>query len=297
LSLDGSSRKVQRRLSGLAHGLAFGATLYGALLVSVILALPGIWSRRWIAAVVGRVARISVPIALWLGGVRVEGRGGERIAGLADGFILVANHASNLDPIALIRVLGRVDLAFVAKAETLRRPLFGRMIRGIGWFGVERESLAALKKLKEEVEARRRGGWVPDLVVFPEGTRSVDGRLGRFRIGPFLLAVQTGLPIVPAVIRGTAALHPRNALAVHPGTVRVDVGEPIFPPPGKVKAAGLVDAAESMMRRAEAIFRAVPDLNAVDGELEAAFAAAAPVPAAAPAPVATRARSAVQGFS
>ena len=68
------------------------------------------------------------------------------------------------------------------------------------------------------------------------------------------------------MIRGTAPIHGRNAFACYPGTVRVDVLPPIEPP-GKLSAAEILDAVAALQKKAEAIYRAVPDLNRVDGDL------------------------------
>jgi 1-acyl-sn-glycerol-3-phosphate acyltransferase len=263
-------------MSGLVHGFALGAVLYGFLVVVYVLVLPiGRWPRLSSRVVVG-LTRAMVPLALWVARVRVRGTGAERAAELArgPGYIIIANHASNLDPLALIKVLGRTDLAFVAKAETLRRPMLGRLLRAIQWFAVERDSLVALKRFEEQVAARRRGGWVPNLVIFPEGTRSDDGRLQPFRLGPFLLSVRTGIPILPVVIRGTQRLHRRNAFAVYPGEVSVDFLPAIAPPAGRLGAAELTAAVEKLARRAAAIYSAVPDLTEASGELPALEAAA-----------------------
>ena len=270
-----SSIPLARRTSGLLHGLALGAVLYLFLVVTFAVVLPILWRPRWTSRVVRFMARGMVPLALAGAGIKVRASGLEHARSLEQGrgYVLIANHASNLDPLALMKVLGRVDLSFVAKAETLRRPLLGRLLRAIGWFAVERESPIAFKRFQEEVEARRKAGWVPNLVVFPEGTRSPDGTLQPFRMGTFLLAARTRLPILPVVIRGTAPLHPRNAFACYPGTVRVDVLPPIEPP-GKVSAAEILDAVAVLQKRAEAIYRAVPDLNRADGELPSAGLAA-----------------------
>ena len=263
-----SSYPLTRRLSGLLHGLALGGVLYTFLVVTFVIALPVLWRPRWTRAVVRGSGRLMVPLALAGGGVRVRSSGLQHVRALerGRGYILIANHASNLDPLALMKVLGRVDLSFVAKAETLRRPLLGHLIRAIGWFAVERESPVAFKRFQEEVEARRKAGWIPDLVVFPEGTRSTDGKLQPFRMGTFLLAARCRLPILPVVIRGTAPLHSRNAFACYPGTVKVDVLPPIEPP-GKMSAAEILGAVAALQKRAEAIYQAVPDLNQSDGEL------------------------------
>jgi 1-acyl-sn-glycerol-3-phosphate acyltransferase len=270
LATQPSSVPLGRRISGWLHGLALGAVLYGFLVVTFVLVLPFLWRPSWARRIVFFTTRPMVPLSLFVAGVKVRGSGLEHARELerGRGYILIANHASNLDPLALIKVLGRVDLAFVAKAETLRRPLLGRILKTIGWFAVERESPVAFKRFQEQVEARRKEGWVPNLVVFPEGTRSLDGTLQPFRMGTFLLAARARLPILPVVIRGTSPLHRRNAFACYPGTVRVDFLPPIEPP-AKVKAADILDVVAAMQRKAEAIYRSVPDLNLADGELPA----------------------------
>jgi 1-acyl-sn-glycerol-3-phosphate acyltransferase len=270
LATQPSSVALGRRLSGLLHGLGLGAVLYLFLVFTFAILLPILWQPRWCRRVVGWSGRIMIPLALVAAGVRVRKSGVDTARELerGKGYILIANHASNLDPLCLMKVLGRVDLAFVAKAETLRRPLLGRLLRAVGWFAVERESPVAFKRFQEEVEARRKTGWVPNLVVFPEGTRSTDGQLQPFRMGTFLLAARARLPILPVVIRGTAPLHPKNAFTCYPGTVRVDI-LPAIVPPAKVSAADILDVVAALQKKAEAIYRAVPDLNRADGDLPA----------------------------
>ena len=257
-------------MRGFFHGLALGTALYLPLLVVFVLVLPLLWHRGWTRAVVLAAARLVVPLSLWAGGVRVRSSGVEHARALEKrgGYILIANHSSNLDPLALMHVLGQVDLAFVAKAETLRRPLAGRLLEAVGWFGVVRESPLAFKRFQEQVEARRRAGWTPNLVIFPEGTRSEDGRLRPFHMGTFLLAARLRLPILPVVIRGAQPVHRRGAFACYPGPVSVDVLPPIEPP-GKCKPMELLDKVAELQRRAEALYKAVPDLNQAEGELPA----------------------------
>lgn len=268
MSTNRPSIPLGRRGLGILHGLGLGATLYLSLVVVAVITIPILWRPRWVARVTRFVADRAVPLSLWAGGVKVRAQGVERARELAAtrGYMVIANHASNLDPLALMKVLGSTDLAFVAKAETLRRPLLGRLLRAIGWFGVERESPVSFKRFQEEVNARKRTGWVPNLVVFPEGTRSVDGTLQPFRMGAFLLAARCRLPILPVIIRGASPLHRRNAFACYPGVLRVDVLPPIEPP-AKLSAADLVAQVGTMQKRAEELFRSVPDLNQVDGEL------------------------------
>jgi 1-acyl-sn-glycerol-3-phosphate acyltransferase len=257
---------LTRRAQGVFHGIGFGGTLYGALVASTVALLP---TRRGSEAerkVVHGIIRRMIPTSLLLGGIRLDVSGREHLAdpALAQGYVLVANHASNLDPVALIQAVGRIDLTFVAKAETLRRPFLSRILQALPWLPVERDSLAALKKLTEDVKQRRATGWIPRLVVFPEGTRSEDGRLQPFKIGPFLLAAHLGVPILPVVLRGTFALHKKNAFMVYPGRIQVDIGAPIMPPvltaTGPRRDLAAVDAAAMLLEKTKAIFHAVPEI-------------------------------------
>ncbi len=271
--------KAVRLAGGVVRGILFGGTLYTMLVVVFLITLPIRWRPTWVKAVTIFAARIAVPLCLFFGGIRVRVAGREWLAGLGDGpRLLVSNHASNLDPLALMTLLGRYDLSFVAKAETLRRPLFGGLLKAVGWFAVERENLVSLKRFQEEVKARAKTGWTPELVIFPEGTRTRDGKLQPMRLGTFLLAAQMRAPIVPIVIRGTYPLHKRNAFLVFPGTVRVDVMPPIYPPAGKIDGHKIVDAAGDLQKQTEAVFRAVPDLTKVRDDLAVE---AAPAPAVA----------------
>lgn len=253
---------------GLLRGVTFGAALYLSLVVASLLALPVLFSERAVRACMLGVSKYTVPLSLWAGAIRVTGKGMEHVHACKDGYILIANHASNVDPLAMMQLLRRINLNFVAKVETLRRPFLGRLLRAIEWLPVERESLAALKKLIELVREKRKVGWVPALALFPEGTRSEDGKLKPFKIGPFMLAAELGLPIVPVVIRGTFPIHKRNAFRVYPGPVHVEFHPPIAPPAlptGKTRALAAVDAAAALKKQAEVIFTAAADLT-VAGE-------------------------------
>jgi len=251
---------------GIFRGLAFGAALYLSLVVASLLALPVIFSEKGVRAAMLGVSKYTVPLGLWAGNIKVTGKGMEHVEGCKDGYILIANHASNVDPMAMMQLLDRINLHFVAKVETLRRPFLGRLLRAIPWLPVDRESLAALKKLVDLVKEKRKAGWVPALVLFPEGTRSIDGKLKPFKIGPFMLAAQLGLPIVPAVIYGTFPIHKRNAFKVFPGPVHVEFHPPIPAPSlegAKNKALAVVDAAAALKKQAEAIYTAAGDLTTI----------------------------------
>jgi 1-acyl-sn-glycerol-3-phosphate acyltransferase len=164
------------------------------------------------------------PSALWLAGADLEVR---RLAPLPDGpAIYVSNHESALDIWVLFCAIPR-NLRFLAKRELFHIPIFGWYLALAGFVAVDRENharaVAALKRAGEIV----RGGI--SLIVFPEGTRSTDARVHPFKKGPFVLAMEARVPVVPVAIVGTSAITPKRRLEVHPGTVRVATGAPIDP--------------------------------------------------------------------
>ncbi|HHV62202.1 MAG TPA: 1-acyl-sn-glycerol-3-phosphate acyltransferase [Firmicutes bacterium] len=136
--------------------------------------------------------------------------------------ILVANHVSLLDPIVVGCALKR-RVWFMAKAELFRNRAFGRVLRWLGAFPVRRgeSDREAFHRCFQVLEA----GLV--LGIFPEGTRSVDGRLGRFSSIAAVLSSKTGAPIVPVGVLGTGRILRRGSFIPNLGRVVVRIGPPI----------------------------------------------------------------------
>lgn len=139
-------------------------------------------------------------------------------------YIIMSNHQSNFDIPVLLAHL-RCQFRWLAKAELFKIPIFGRGMRGAGYIPIDRsDRRAAIRSLQTAAETIRNGSSV---MIFPEGTRSLDGRLRSFKKGGFVLAVDAGVPIVPVVIHGTFAVMPKSGLRIRPGRVCVEVLEPI----------------------------------------------------------------------
>jgi 1-acyl-sn-glycerol-3-phosphate acyltransferase len=164
--------------------------------------------------------KILKPLAVFLMrtwfGLRV--RGAEHIPSSGPALI-VSNHQSLLDPPA-IGGAARRQIYFLAKAELFRIPLFGRLIRAVHARPVRREgsdprALRTAALLLEEGKA---------LLVFPEGTRSLDGRLGEAKPGVGMLAVTSGAPVVPAYVSGTLEALPKGAAWPRRSQVSVSFG-------------------------------------------------------------------------
>jgi 1-acyl-sn-glycerol-3-phosphate acyltransferase len=138
--------------------------------------------------------------------------------------VFLANHQSLFDiPALLVAVPGR--FRFVAKQSLFRIPIFGTALGAAGFVSVDRGDRTAARQSFAAAEQWLRDG--ESILVFPEGTRSTAGALLPFKRGGFLLALRTGLPIVPVGIRGTQQVQPRSRWSIQPGDVQVRFGTPI----------------------------------------------------------------------
>jgi 1-acyl-sn-glycerol-3-phosphate acyltransferase len=138
--------------------------------------------------------------------------------------ILMANHQSNFDIPVL---LGRLPVQFrwLAKEELFKIPIFGRGMRGCGYISIDRTNRKlAFESLKEAARKIREG---VSVMIFPEGTRSMDGKIRPFKKGGFVLSVDAGVPIVPIIIHGTRAIMPKGRLMIRSQDVRMEVLAPI----------------------------------------------------------------------
>lgn len=139
--------------------------------------------------------------------------------------ILVVNHASWFDVLALAAALpGRY--LFVAKQELEKIPLFAHAARSCGHIFIDRSdrnrAVESLEMARERLDKEN-----PTIIMFPEGTRSPTGALQPFKKGAFVLAIQTGVDIVPAAISGSREVMRKHSLLIRPGTIRVRFGDPI----------------------------------------------------------------------
>lgn len=126
----------------------------------------------------------------------------------------------------LVEQLPRI-VRFIAKAELFRIPVFGWYLRLGGHVRVDRgDPVQAIRSLRAAAALVRSG---TSLIVFPEGTRSCDARVQPFKKGPFALAMEAGVPVVPVAIAGSAAVTPTRRIEVRPGVIRVAMGEPLLP--------------------------------------------------------------------
>ena len=160
-----------------------------------------------------------------LAGLRVQVFGREQ---LEDGraYLFMANHTSNLDPPLVTPELHR-RVSIMAKQELFRIPLFGRAMRAGEFIAVNRKDrVAAIESVRQAARTLQSG---LGMMVFPEGTRSRDGRLLPFKKGPFHLAMEAGVPVVPITIVGTHDAWPKGGLVLRNGPIEIYFHAPIDP--------------------------------------------------------------------
>lgn len=195
-----------------------------------------VWTAGWIlvalvvCAVTRRRApglalarRVWAPGALWAGGVRLEAAGLERLD-RSRPCLFAVNHQSWLDIPVLFATLP-VPVLFLAKRELGRVPFLGWYMEAMGMVLVERGDREDAVRSVEAVAARLREGW--SVLSFPEGSRTRDGRVQRFKSGSLTAAIEAGVPVVPVALDGAARALPRGGFRPRPSRIRVLIGDPI----------------------------------------------------------------------
>ncbi len=140
------------------------------------------------------------------------------------GVLLVANHQSFLDPPLIGSYLQR-EMHFMARRTLFKNPLFGALIGRCNAFSIERDT-ADVKGVRNAIDRLQRGNI---LLVFPEGTRTRDGTVGRMKAGIGMLAERAAVPIVPVLIEGAYKVWPKRALIPRLGRIRLVFGKPMRP--------------------------------------------------------------------
>jgi 1-acyl-sn-glycerol-3-phosphate acyltransferase len=169
------------------------------------------------------LGRFGIRVGLLLAGLRVVVKGRERLADVRN-TVVMANHVSLLDAPVLFQVLG-VELKAVAKKEVFAFPFLHRCLRYAGFIEVDRSNREqAARAIQAAVASLKEGH---SFLIFPEGTRSRDGRLGSFKKGGFVVAIDAASRILPVALSGVQELMPRGSFRIRPGTIHVEVLDPV----------------------------------------------------------------------
>jgi 1-acyl-sn-glycerol-3-phosphate acyltransferase len=194
--------------------------LYFSLAMLLVLPLLVLWS-----LITGDVKFMynrfqeGLRIGLRIAGIHVRVEGLENIpAGVC---IFASNHASNLDPVALTPNIPR-RISLLAKKEVFKIPILSKAIRLAKLIPVDRgDSEAAAESVDLAIKYLKEG---LSFCVYPEGTRSRDGRLLPFKRGTFVMALRAGVPVVPVSLAGTQNLMRKGDWRIYPGEVTVRFG-------------------------------------------------------------------------
>jgi 1-acyl-sn-glycerol-3-phosphate acyltransferase len=205
-------------------------------LLSFILAQTALWSvisiLLFLVEPSGRLAhrygaRPWSRILLWASRVRVSLYRAENLFQTEESVVLVSNHQSLYDILALLGCLP-IDFKFVVKKELMAVPLWGYAMRRAGYISIDREDSGQARKLIWEAARKIQQG--SSVLFFAEGTRSEDGQLAPFKRGAFVLASQSGCDVVPLVIEGSRQVLPKRSIHITPGHISITVLSPVTEP-------------------------------------------------------------------
>jgi 1-acyl-sn-glycerol-3-phosphate acyltransferase len=172
-----------------------------------------------------RFSKIWMQSILKIGRVKVKVQGIEHLD-TDRPYIFVANHRSHYDVPALGVALRQFQLRWTAKKELLKVPIFGWAVRASKHVIVDRgnpnHAIQSLEVAKERIAAGI------SIIFFPEGTRSTNGKLLRFKKGGFRLAVETGTPVVPVTINGSGRILGKSQWRIQGGQIEVVISPPIL---------------------------------------------------------------------
>lgn len=178
---------------------------------------------RWTPEQIQTLPRFWGRIITRVSGVKVYVEGLEQLV-YGRPYIFAANHQSQFDIFALQGYLS-VDFRWMAKKELFRIPVFGRAMKAGGYIEVDRaHGRQAIKSLDEAAKRIADG---TSVIIFPEGTRSPDGNLMSFKAGGMVIAIKSGVPLVPMAIIGTHKILAKGCFLVEAGDVLIRVGTPI----------------------------------------------------------------------
>jgi len=170
-----------------------------------------------------RIGKWAMSLSRVVLGIKLKIEGLDRF-GRKDAYVFMANHVSFLDGPLLFYAVPRL-LRVIIKKSVFRLPVLGQGMRFVGFVPVDRKGVRGGKASIDLASRLMRERGYPFL-IFPEGTRSRDGRIQPFRRGGFFLAMAAGAPIVPVSINGTFELMPKGSFIARRGTIRV-----VFHPP------------------------------------------------------------------
>ncbi|MFH1347590.1 MAG: lysophospholipid acyltransferase family protein [Candidatus Margulisiibacteriota bacterium] len=157
-------------------------------------------------------------------GVKVKVSGLENIP-RDKALILASNHQGAADILIVLACLP-IRFRFAIKKELFKIPVFGLYLKKAGYFSIDRKMvLSAYRTVETIIKIIKEG---ESVLIFPEGTRTKTGELGRFKRGSLLAALKSGAPIIPIAISGSFNIMKKGSWLFNPCPVKFSVGKPIY---------------------------------------------------------------------
>jgi 1-acyl-sn-glycerol-3-phosphate acyltransferase len=170
-----------------------------------------------------RSAHLWARFLVMISGIKVNVSGLENIP-RDKALIFASNHQGAADILLALAYLP-VGFRFAIKKELFKIPFFGWYLKKAGYFSIDRELvLSAYRTVETIVEILKQG---ESVLIFPEGTRSRTGRLGKFKRGSLLAALKSGAPIIPIAVSGSFDILPKGSWVINPHPIKMSVGKPI----------------------------------------------------------------------
>ena len=160
-------------------------------------------------------------------------------------YVIASNHQSHFDILLVYGFLG-IDIKWVMKLELRKVPVLGFACEKLGHIYVNRSNHgAAIESLKAAKKILQNG---TSMMIFPEGRRSMDGKLGVFKKGAFRTALEFDLPILPVTISGTYKILPTKSLNLFPGKAKMIIHKPIDVNDYKNKVPALMEKVKQVIQ-------------------------------------------------
>jgi len=168
-------------------------------------------------------SRLWARLVLFVCGVKVQVKGLEHIQ-QSENYIYVSNHASMLDiPCILAGIPDQIRIVYKKELEII--PIFGWGLKWGSYISIDRSHRASAMRSLERATQKIRGG--ASVLLYAEGTRTLDGKLQPFKRGAFKLAVKAGVPVVPLTINGTFHILRKRSVVIRPGRAELILERPI----------------------------------------------------------------------
>ena len=185
-------------------------------------------------------ARLCLAVTL----VRVKVSGRKNIDPKTS-YVFVANHQGAFDIFSIYGYLNH-NFKWMMKKELLKFPVVGPSCAAAGHIFVDNSSPSAIRRTMEKAERTLQDGM--SLVVFPEGSRTFTGKMGKFHKGAYQLAMEFGLPVVPVTIDGAFEVMPRTTILPHWGTIKLTIHKPVTPPADEADRQRVIEESYQAVR-------------------------------------------------